>query len=142
MNDYILRALVAQPYNAAVASVRNALAEQGFGVLTEIDLTATLKAKLDVDVAPQLILGACRPALAHHALQIEPSIAAVLPCNVVVRALDGETTVVEAFDPNVMMGLANNAALQTVADDARARLIAALAALPAANDDGDSNPRA
>lgn len=118
-----------QPYAAAVEAVRTALGDQGFGILTEIDLRATLKAKLDVDVAPQIILGACRPALAHEALLAEPSIAAVLPCNVVVRALDEETTVVEAFDPDAMMGLADNQALHAVAADAKQRITAALASL-------------
>jgi uncharacterized protein (DUF302 family) len=131
MGGYTISATLTRPYAEAVAAVRTALGEQGFGVLTEIDLRATLKAKLDVDVAPQVILGACRPALAHEALQAEPSIAAVLPCNVVVRALDDETTVVEAFDPDAMMGLADNVALHTVAVDAKARLTAALAALDA-----------
>jgi uncharacterized protein (DUF302 family) len=131
MGGYTISATLTRPYAEAVAAVRTALGEQGFGVLTEIDLKATLKAKLDVDVAPQVILGACRPALAHEALQAEPSIAAVLPCNVVVRALDDGTTVVEAFDPDAMMGLAGNNALHTVAADAKARLTAALAALDA-----------
>ncbi len=102
--------------------------EQGFGILTEIDLKATLKKKLDVDVAPQIILGACRPQLAHQALGIDPSIAAVLPCNVVVRSVDQETTVVEAFDPDAMTSLAGDAFCD-VAADARVRLTAALDSL-------------
>ena len=129
MGDYTISTTLARPYGAAVEAVRAALGEQGFGILTEIDLKATLKAKLDVDVAPQLILGACRPALAHQALAIEPSIASVLPCNVVVRAVDDATTVVEALDPDAMMGLADNQALGTVAADARQRITAALASL-------------
>jgi uncharacterized protein (DUF302 family) len=129
MSGYTISTTLDQPYDAAVEAVRAALGEQGFGILTEIDLRATLKAKLDVDVAPQVILGACRPALAHEALTAEPSIAAVLPCNVVVRAVDDRTTVVEAFDPDVMMGLADNEALHTVAADAKARRTAALASL-------------
>jgi uncharacterized protein (DUF302 family) len=122
---------LAQPYAEAVERVRGALADQGFGILTEIDLKATLKNKLDVDVPPQIILGACRPALAYEALSVDPSIAAVLPCNVVVRAVDETTTIVEAFDPDAMMGLADNAALHTVATDAKQRLTAALAMLDA-----------
>ncbi len=129
MAGFTLSATLAQPYGAAVERVRAALSEQGFGILTEIDLKVTLKNKLDVDVAPQIILGACRPALAYEALTAEPSIAAVLPCNVVVRALDENTTVVEAFDPDAMMGLADNDALRTVAADAKQRLTAALGAL-------------
>jgi uncharacterized protein (DUF302 family) len=129
MGDYTLSTTLAQPYADAVQAVRTALGEQGFGILTEIDLKATLKAKLDVDVAAQVILGACRPALAYEALTAEPSIAAVLPCNVVVRALDDRTTVVEAFDPDAMMGLADNPALHAVAADAKKRITAALAAL-------------
>ena len=120
---------MARSYDATVEMVREALGEQGFGILTEIDLKATLKAKLDVDVAPQVILGACRPALAHEALLAEPSIAAVLPCNVVVRALDADSTIVEAFDPDAMMGLADSDALRTIAADAKQRITAALASL-------------
>jgi uncharacterized protein (DUF302 family) len=129
MAGYTLTSTLAQPYEVVVEAVRTALGEQGFGILTEIDIKATLKAKLDVDVAPQVILGACRPALAHEALTAEPSIAAVLPCNVVVRAVDGDTTIVEAFDPDAMMGLAGNDALRPVAAAARERLTAALASL-------------
>ena len=121
------------PYDEAVNVTRQALGEQGFGILTEIDLRATLKTKLDVDIAPQVILGACRPALAYEALNIEPSIAAVLPCNVLVRALDEASTLVEAFDPDAMMGLADNDALHAVAADAKERLTAALAALTQEN---------
>jgi uncharacterized protein (DUF302 family) len=129
MAGYTLGTALARPYDEAVEAVRAALGEQGFGILTEIDLKATLKTKLGVDVAPQVILGACRPALAYEALTAEPSIAAVLPCNVVVRAVDDGTTVVEAFDPDAMTGLAGNEALRTVAADAKQRLTAALAAL-------------
>ena len=107
MTTFTLSTTLSQPYDEAVNLTRQALAEQGFGILTEIDLRATLKTKLDVDVAPQVILGACRPALAYEALSVEPSIAAVLPCNVVVRALNDQTTLVEAFDPDAMMGLAD-----------------------------------
>jgi uncharacterized protein (DUF302 family) len=126
---YTLSTTVALPYDAAVAATREALADQGFGILTEIDLAATMKAKLDVDLPPQVILGACRPALAYEAIGIDPSIAAVLPCNVVVRSTGDSTTVVEAFDPDAMMGLAGAGALDSVAADAKQRLTAALAAL-------------
>lgn len=129
MSGFTISTTLSRPYEASVAAVRTALAEQGFGILTEIDLRATLKAKIDVEVAPQVILGACRPALAHAALSAEPSIAVVLPCNVVVRAVDESTTLVEAFDPDAMMGLAENPALHAVAAEARERITVALASL-------------
>ena len=133
MRNYTLAVTLDRPYEESVAAVRSALEGQGFGVLTEIDLRATLKQKLDVDVAPQVILGACRAQLAHVALQADPSIATVLPCNVVIRALDDHTTVVEAFDPEAMMGLSGDVALDPVAADARQRLTAMLAALTEEN---------
>lgn len=127
--SYTLSTTLAKSYDEAVAATRAALTDQGFGILTEIDLAATMKAKLDVDLPPQVILGACRPALAYEAIGIDPSIAAVLPCNVVVRSTGEDVTVVEAFDPDAMMGLAGPGALDTVAADAKQRLTAALAAL-------------
>ena len=127
--SYTLSTTLRMPYADAVAATRAALADQGFGILTEIDLAATMKAKLDVDLPPQVILGACRPPLAYEAIQVDPSIAAVLPCNVVVRSVDDATTIVEAFDPDAMMGLAADRALDSVAADAKQRLTAALAAL-------------
>ena len=127
---FTMTATLDRPYAETVAAVRLALADEGFGILTEIDLQSTMKAKLDVDVPPQVILGACRPQLAHQALLKDPSIAAVLPCNVVVRSIGDTTTIVEAFDPEAMMGLAGDA-LRDVATDARQRLDAALAALTA-----------
>ncbi len=129
MSGYTLSTTLQMPYDAAVGEVREGLADQGFGVLTEIDLKATLKAKLDVEVPAQVILGACRPTLAYEAMQVDPSIATVLPCNVVVRSLDEHTTVVEAFDPDAMMGLSGQEGLDAVATDARQRLTAVLDAL-------------
>lgn len=127
---YTLTTTVQRPYDETVEAVREALGEQGFGVLTEIDIKATLKKKLDVDVAPQIILGACRPPLAHQALQADPSIGALLPCNVVVRSQDEGTTIVEAVDPEMMLGMSEQgAALNDVACDAKERLQKALAAV-------------
>ena len=131
MSSYVIASTVAMPYAETVEKVRAALSEQGFGILSEIDLAATLKAKLGVDLAPQVILGACRPPLAYEALKAEPSIAAVLPCNVVVRAVDAQTTIVEAFDPDAMMSLADSDSLRAVAADAKERLGAALSSLGA-----------
>lgn len=127
--SYALSTTVTGPYDETVTRVRAALAEQGFGVLTEIDIQATMKAKLDADVAPQVILGACRPPLALAALQAEPSIGLLLPCNVVVRSLDDTTTIVEAVDPQMMVSMTDNPALQVVADDAASRLGLALTGL-------------
>ncbi len=135
MTDYTLSITTERPYDETVAKVREQLAEAGFGVLTEIDLRATLKTKLDVDVAPQIILGACRPELAHQALQAEPSIAALLPCNVVVRSAGKTTTVVEAFDPAIMTTFVDEPSetLRAVSEDARTRLTSALEALSASD---------
>ncbi|MDP3713161.1 MAG: DUF302 domain-containing protein [Mycobacteriales bacterium] len=116
-------------FDEAVEQVREALAEQGFGVITEIDVQATMKAKLDVDVAPYLILGACNPPLAHRALGLEPEIGLLLPCNVTVR-VDGDTTVVQAMDPQLMVTVVDRPGLQEVADEAGARLRLARDRLP------------
>lgn len=127
--SYAITTTIDRPYAQTVQATRDALAQQGFGVLTEIDIAATLKAKLGAEVAPQIILGACRPPLAHAALEAEPSIGLLLPCNVVVRAVDDSHTVVEAMDPAVMVTLTGNEQLADVATDARDRLTSALAAL-------------
>ena len=126
---YALSTTVRRPFAEVLESTRTALADQGFGVLTEIDLAATLKAKIDAEIPPQVILGACRPPLAHAAVQAEPSVGLLLPCNVVVRAVDDGTTLVEALDPEVMVTLTDNEALAPVASDAGERLGAALSAL-------------
>lgn len=128
--DYGMTITTDLPFDTAVERVRAALGEQGFGVLTEIDVQATLKAKLDQDMEPYLILGACNPSLAHQALEVERSIGLLLPCNVVVRRED-HRTVVEALDPAVMVTLPGRPELQGVADDATARLRAALDAVAA-----------
>ena len=124
--SYAITTTVDLPYIETLAATRQALADQGFGILTEIDIQSTLKAKLGVDILPQIILGACRPPLAHAALQAEPSIGLLLPCNVVVRALDEHTTLVEAMDPAIMVELTGNPALAPVAADARTRIAGAL----------------
>ena len=129
MSGYALSATVERPFADTLEATRQALAQQGFGVLTEIDLAATLKTKLDVDLAPQVILGACRPPLAYAAVQAEPSIGLLLPCNVVVRAADETTTLVEAMDPDAMVTLTANVELRGVADEARTLLAAALESL-------------
>ena len=135
--SYALSTTVDLPYSAAVEQIRDALADQGFGILTEIDLQATLKKKLGVDIAPHVILGACNPPLAHAALEADPSIGLLLPCNVVVRWTPDDTTIVEAVDPQTMVALTANPALQEVADDASRRLYAALNSLSADPTIGD-----
>jgi uncharacterized protein (DUF302 family) len=127
--SYAISTTVAMPWADAVEATRKALADQGFGVLTEIDLSRTLKEKIDADIEPQVILGACRPPLAHAAVQAEPSIGLLLPCNVVVRRTGDNETIVEALDPQVMVTMTGNPTLGAVADDAAQRLRAALDSL-------------
>lgn len=130
MSTWTLTVDVERGFGETEELVRGALAEQGFGILTEIDLTATLRTKLGVEVPLQKILGACRPELAHQALEAEPAVAALLPCNVVLRSLDETTTRVETFDPAVMSAL-GGPALASVAAEATTRLRAVLASLVA-----------
>ena len=127
--DIALSTTTTLSFDEAVAATRAALAENGFGVLTEIDVQATMKAKLDADVEPYLILGACNPPLAHLALSLDPTVGLLLPCNVVVRRADG-STVVQAMDPQLLVDVVDQPALKAVADEAAARLRAALARLP------------
>ena len=116
------------PFTQAVDRVRAALAEQGFGVLTEIDVTATLRARLGEQMEDYVILGACNPPAAHQALSIDRSIGLLLPCNVVVRATPAGT-LVEALDPQVMVTLTGRPELKPVANAVGRRLARALAAL-------------
>jgi uncharacterized protein (DUF302 family) len=118
------------PFAAASARVREALKEQGFGVLTEIDVQATLREKLGKETGQYLILGACNPPLAHRALAADVSIGLLLPCNVVIRA-DAGQTVVQALDPQTMVTVTGEPSLKPIADEAASRLRAALASLPA-----------
>lgn len=116
------------PYERAVQRTREELAREGFGVLTEIDVAATLKKKLDVSFRPYVILGACNPPLAHRALTAERDIGLLLPCNVVVYAADEPgKSVVAAMDPIAALELTGNEQVRGVAQDVRARLERALA---------------
>jgi uncharacterized protein (DUF302 family) len=129
MSDYGMGLELDTDMATARERVEAALAEQGFGVLTEIDVAATLKKKIGKDVAPQVILGACNPVLADRALEAETSIGLLLPCNVVLRSIGDKRTVVAALDPAMMVSVTGNAALEPVAAEARAKLTAALDAL-------------
>ena len=119
------------PSSEAVERVREALAEQGFGVLTEIDVQATLREKRGIEMEPYVILGACNPDLAHRALEIDRGIGTLLPCNVVVTA-QGERSQVRIFDPLLMVQVTGRDELAPVAAEAERLLTAALSALPAA----------
>jgi uncharacterized protein (DUF302 family) len=125
---YFDRVRLDLPYAEAVSRVRAALAEQGFGVLTEIDVRATLKARLDEDVEDYVILGACNPELAHRALGVDRAIGLLLPCNVVVRS-DDDGSIVEFLDPEIMVSVPGRDELRPVAEEAGRRLSAARDAL-------------
>jgi uncharacterized protein (DUF302 family) len=122
---------VALDFQRAVESVKQALAAEGFGILCEIDVAATMKNKLDVDFRPYVILGACNPPLAHRALTAERDIGLLLPCNVIVYADDVPgRSVIAALDPVVALSVTGNTELQPVAMDVKARLMRALEAVP------------
>ncbi|MFD6893297.1 DUF302 domain-containing protein [Rhodococcus sp. NPDC060086] len=118
-------------FGDAVDRTRKALAEQGFGVLTEIDMKATLKEKLGEELDDYVILGACNPPLAHRAVTIDPQIGLLLPCNVVVRADPADThmVLIEAMNPQMMVQVADHPGLAEVADDATAALQEAIDSL-------------
>ncbi|MDQ3104135.1 MAG: DUF302 domain-containing protein [Actinomycetota bacterium] len=119
--DYQRSITVNLPYAEAVARTRDALAEQGFGVLTEIDVQATLRDKRGLEVEPYVILGACNPDLAYQALEVDRSIGVLLPCNVVVSSR-GEGSTVQILDPDMMASVTGLPDLRPIADEASRRL--------------------
>ena len=121
--SYTLSATTPLPFADAVGRVRTELKTEGFGVLCEIDVQATLREKLGVEGEPYLILGACNPPLAHQALQAEPDLGVLLPCNVVVYERGGETHI-SAIDPERMLSIVDNDQLRPVAADVKQRLSA------------------
>ena len=131
---YGLAESIALPFVEAVAAVRTALAAEGFGVLTEIDVRATLRQKLDVDFRPYVILGACNPTLAHRALTADTSIGLLLPCNVIVYAEDPGSSVVAVLDPEVQLGVTGRDDLKPLAAEVKARLVRMLSAVKARED--------
>ena len=132
LTRYGIGVTVDMPYERAVERIREELAKEGFGILTEIDVKATLKKKLDVDFRPYLILGACNPPMAHRALSEELDIGLLLPCNVVVYAADVPgRTVVAAMDPEEALKLTGNPNIEKVAGEVKRRLQAALNRLEA-----------
>ncbi|OAN31061.1 MULTISPECIES: DUF302 domain-containing protein [Mycobacteriaceae] len=128
---YALSTTLHTSFEDAVEKTRKALSDQGFGVLTEIDMKATLKAKLGEDMEDYLILGACNPPLAHRAVNADRQIGLLLPCNVTVRAdVDSaDTVIIDAMDPQVMVQLSDQPGLRDVADEAATKLQAAIDSL-------------
>jgi uncharacterized protein (DUF302 family) len=123
---YTLTVDLPLPFEQAVPKVVAALAAQGFGILTEINVQATLKKKLDADTRPYLILGACNPPMAHRALAAEPAIGALLPCNVVVAANESGGVTVAAIDPVARFGVVGRPDIEPLAIEVRTSLQAAL----------------
>ncbi|MGN5239678.1 MULTISPECIES: DUF302 domain-containing protein [unclassified Rhodococcus (in: high G+C Gram-positive bacteria)] len=129
--DLALSTTLHAPFTEAVERTRKALSDQGFGVLTEIDMQATLKTKLDADLEDYVILGACNPPLAHRAVTADPQIGLLLPCNVVVRRdrTDPEAVVIDAMNPQLMVQFADEEGLREVAEAATAALQSAIGSL-------------
>jgi uncharacterized protein (DUF302 family) len=129
MSSYAFGKTVAHSHEEARRLATEALAKEGFGVLTEIDVAATLKAKLGKVMRPYVILGACNPQLAHRAIESEPQIGALLPCNVVVRVDGDGATRVEIMDPDAVLKLVGRPEIAAIAGEVRARLQRVLASL-------------
>ena len=126
---YYFSKTIEGPFDQAVARTREALSKEGFGVISEIDVSKTLKNKIGEDFRPYLILGACNPTLAHEALKLEDKVGTMLPCNVVVQDAGGGRTEVAAIDPAASMQAIDNSALKEKAAEVGAKLRAALALL-------------
>ncbi len=130
--NYHFSTFVDYPFDEAVAKTIEALKEEGFGILTEIDVKETMKQKLDVDFRRYKILGACHPALAYRALQTEDKIGVMLPCNVVVQEVSNGTLEVSAVDPVASMMAIDNAELQVIAQEVQDKLKRVISSLQAA----------
>jgi uncharacterized protein (DUF302 family) len=122
MTSYHFSVTVSGDFDAVVDLTKAELAKEGFGVLSEIDVAATMKEKLNEDVAPYKILGACNPPFAHRALSADPAIGVLLPCNVVVRENGIGRIMVDFMDPEAVLNLVDKPGIRMVADEVRARL--------------------
>jgi uncharacterized protein (DUF302 family) len=119
---YHFSVTVHEDFSSAVARTKQALADQGFGIVSEIDVAAVLLEKLGVERSPYVILGACNPEFARNAVDNEPSVGVLLPCNVVVRAIEGDGVMVDFMDPAVLVDLVGEKRVHEIAEDVRARL--------------------
>ena len=128
-NAYVFGKSVAMSHDEAVLKAIEALAAEGFGVLTEIDVAATMKKRLGKDMPPYKIIGACNPQLAHRAIEAEPRIGALLPCNVVVRQDAAGGTFVDIMDPQAVLDLVGRPEIEGIAAEVRAKLERVLASL-------------
>jgi uncharacterized protein (DUF302 family) len=128
-SNYAFGKTVSTDFDTTVARATEALAKEGFGVLTEIDVAATLKKKVGHDMPPYRILGACNPQFAHRAIEMEPQIGALLPCNVVVRVDGAGRTLVDIMDPNAVLQLVGSPQIGAIAAEVRGRLERVLASL-------------
>ena len=131
MSTYGFATTLVEPFDDVVVKVREVLAEQGFGVLTEIDVESVMRNKLGEETGRYLILGACNPGLAFRGLSAEPSLGLLLPCNVIIRSPEPGATIVEFVDPMLMVSMSGNESLEPVARDAAQRLGDAVTALNA-----------
>lgn len=120
--SYYIATSISLPFDQAIGAAEAALAEEGFGVMSRIDIQATLKAKIGADFRPYTILGACKPKLAHEALQLEDKVGTMLPCNVVVQDLGSGETEIAAIDPVASMQAIENGELASAAAEVRAKL--------------------
>lgn len=122
MAPYHFSVTLHEDFESAVAKTRDALADHGFGIVSEIDMAATLRDKLGVAHEPYLILGACNPGFANQAMQHEASIGVLLPCNVVVRSVGNQRVVIDFMDPAVVLDLVGDNGVHQIADEVRTRL--------------------
>ncbi|MCH7642753.1 MAG: DUF302 domain-containing protein [Chloroflexi bacterium] len=130
---YGIKVKTSLDFGPATEAIIDALSVEGFGILTRIDVTETLKTKLDVEIRPYVILGACNPSLAHRGLQIEPDLGLLLPCNVIVYEEAGGA-VVAAMEPALMATITGNPGMNEIAEEARTHIVNALESLAAASD--------